>query len=93
MAWDFYTETNQKARRDYYCDACEILINAAEFNDELAWDPNEWEAIEKARADKWRIKKGSVYTKISGKWDGDFSKFRARPEIDKICSKYDLYDN
>lgn len=93
MGWDFCTKTNQKAAKNYFCRASEILKDCTEYKDKSAWDNDEWLSIESAKADNWNIKKGDTYVKISGKWDGDFSVFRARPDIDALCHKYGLYND
>jgi hypothetical protein len=90
MSWDFFIVTTQVARKDYKCDAAEWLGNMM-CDDDFTLD--ELPIIKKAESEKWKILKGTVYSKTSGKWDGDFSVFRARPELDELCLKYDLYQD
>ena len=90
MTWNFYEQTNPTARRNYRCDASEILVNTGCAKEDF--EPDEWKLISQAKEDGFRILKGSEYIKTKGKYDGDFAEFRARPEIDAICIKYDLYD-
>lgn len=88
MGWDFYEATTPKARKEYRCDACEYInsvINEGYFS--FA----EMRLIVKAKRDGWKIKKGQIYDKVKGKWEGDFSIFRARPEMNELCLKHDLY--
>lgn len=89
MPWEFYETTTQVARKNYSCDASEIIINTGYVKEDFT--PDEWELFCKAHAEDFKILKGSEYIKTKGKYDGDFSVFRARPEIDAICVKYDFY--
>ena len=89
MGWDCYTVTNPKSRQDYECQACDWIMNAGMSEEDCT--PEEWKLIKIAEVEKWRIKKGATYTKCTGKWNGEFTTFRARPEIDEICQKYDIY--
>mgnify|MGYP003641844858 CR=1 FL=1 len=88
MSWDFYNLTTQKARKEYRCDAMEIIHNSMAIEE---FTQDEQVLIIKAESESCKITKGSIYTKCSGKWDGEFTVFRARIEIDTICLKYDLY--
>ncbi len=88
MSCDFYNLTTQKARKEYRCDAMEFIQNSMSIEE---FTQSEQALIIKAQSERCKITKGSTYTKVSGKWEGDFSVFRARTEIDNICLKYDLY--
>lgn len=88
MGWDFYEESEQVARKDYRCDAAEFVIEAI---NEGYFSFAEYRTIAKAKRERWQIKKGQKYLKVKGKWDGEFCQFRARPEIDALCHKHDLY--
>lgn len=88
MGWDCYEESTPIARKDYNCDASDFLC---EMIGEVKFSFAELRLIVKAKRDKWRIKKGQKYLKVKGKWDGDFCTFRARPELDDICRKHELY--
>ena len=89
MCWDFAVHTEQLARKDYRCQASD-WINSGYC--ELDFDPEDWQAIMKAKGEGWKILKGTNYLKVKGKWEGEFCVFRARPELDAICHKYDLYE-
>lgn len=91
MDWDFCTESKQVARKDYQCDAMDWICNIGYGENE--YDPEDWAAIEKARSEGCKILKGQIYVKVSGKWDGEMSVFRARPEINDICRKYEIYSD
>ena len=51
----------------------------------------EMDIIEAARAKKFMIKKGEKYLRVTAEDGGEITVFRAIPELDKICKKYDLY--
>jgi hypothetical protein len=91
MAWDFETTSLVKARKDYWCDACiwidETLCN---FIDDLTFTEKRHLVV--ARRQKGRIIKGQIYIKTKGKWDGEFSVFRAIPEVNRICHAHDVYE-
>lgn len=87
--WDMQTVTTPKARKDYPCEACQWLLN--DCWQEADYTPEEWQQMEQAKADGYKILSGQKYIKVSGKWEGEFAVFRARPEIDAICQKYDIY--
>lgn len=88
--WDFCFETIQKARKNYDCQACEWVINCLDISD---LTDEEIKLYETAKSEGFKVLKGQEYLKISGKWEGDFSVFRARPEIEKLCQKYNLYES
>lgn len=88
MSWDCYEESEPVARKDYHCDASEYINEAL---GESIFSFSDLRLIAKAKQDKWRIKKGQKYIKVKGKWDGDFCVFRARPELNDLCLKHDLY--
>ena len=88
MSWNPQTVTEPIARKDYHCNACDWLdtyLNGGIFS--FA----EYRLIVKAKRDGWRIKAGQRYVKVEGKWDGEWSIFRARPEINEICQKHSIY--
>lgn len=87
--WDLAVTTTQKARKDYPCGAWEWIDNSG--YGQADFKPKDWQIIEKARKDGFMIKKGMEYTKISGKFDGEFTVFRARLDLNAICVDYELY--
>lgn len=88
MDWDFATTTTQVARKEYNCDASDWLLNAGLDSED--WTDVEREQISKAKKEGWKILKGTEYTKTEGMWEGDFTVYRARPELQKILDKYDM---
>lgn len=89
MGWEFSRTTIQTAQKEYRCQASDWVCNADLAEDEYA--PEDWQAVEKAKAERWRILPGTQYVKTVGKWDGEFQTFRARLDMDDICRKYDFY--
>jgi len=92
MSWEMETVEYPKARKDYSCDAAEWIGNTVGFN-EREFEPEDWEKIEAAMNKNFKILKGEKYLKVSGKYDGEFSTFRAIPALDEICKKYDIYED
>lgn len=89
MHWGFCNQSESAARRDYCCDAWHWIANAG-FSEE-DYEPEDWQVIENARKEGFKILKGTQYIKVKGIWDGEWSVFRARKDLDAICRKYRLY--
>ena len=83
------SETHPIARKDYPCDACCWLINGG-LPDNMTL--TEAKAFVRARRDGFKIKAGQRYLKQYNIFGGEAQCFRARPEIDAICHKYDIYE-
>lgn len=89
MSWEIERATSPVAKKDYPCQASVWIDDAGLKEDD--YSEEDWAVIEKAKAENWMIKKGTQYSKIEGKWEGEFSVFRARVDLDNICHKYQLY--
>lgn len=89
MSWELANHSTPVARKEYRCEAWPFIDNSGYV--ELDFDAEEWEVIQIAKAENFKIKKGDKYVKITGKWEGDFEVFRARADLDAICHKYELY--
>lgn len=87
--WDFSNESFTKARKEYRCDAAEWVVNG--IDNDVEFSEDDQAIIDQARSEKWKIKKGTQYVKVEGMWEGEFSVFRARKDLDQICKKYSLY--
>lgn len=84
-------ESRPKARKDYYCNACEFL-----FEDDISGLTfSEYRTVVRAKWNGKKILKGQTYIRqFNGdETIGDTWTYRAIPEIHKICVKYKLYDN
>lgn len=89
MDWQVFTDSEPISRKEYYCDAYRyFLSNMAErdFNgDDLL-------IYQAAKADKFKIKKGTKYFKRTGLFDGMWQTFRARIDMHNLCIKHELYE-
>lgn len=88
--WELSTHTTPVARKEYDCGAWQWIDNAG--LGERDFEPDELQTIKKAERERFKILKGTKYICVRGKWEGEFSTFRARADLDKICLKYDLYE-
>lgn len=88
MSWEFCEVTEQKARKDYRCEACDYI---RELIGEGVFTFSDMRKIVEVKRKGWKILKGERYMKCQGKWDGEFEVFRAVPEMNDLCHKYDLY--
>lgn len=87
-------ESRHIARKKHRCNACE-WIDASGVKDFVFHDKPtyaELRAIARAKRNNWCIMPGQEYIQQVCKTDGDFWVWRALPEIDAICRKYDLYE-
>lgn len=89
MTWDFCEQSEPTARKDYRCDAWHWIANS-DFSEE-DYEPEDWQIIENARKEGFKILKGTQYIKNKGIWEGEWSVSRARKDLDVICRKYGLY--
>ncbi len=83
------SERTPVARKDHHCGAYEVIMNS--YSDSL-FTYAELRQIAKVRRQSGKILKGQRYMGQVGIWEGDFNVFRAHPELDEICRKYDLYE-
>ncbi|EMM7672374.1 hypothetical protein RIM32_001007 [Pseudomonas aeruginosa] len=77
------------ARKHYQCDAYYWFDRAGFGRQDV--DADDWLIVEAVRSDRGKILPSTKYiyqVRVDG---GEFWIFRARPEIDAICRKYDLY--
>ena len=86
--WDFCSITTPVARKEYECDGI-VFIDECGYDEEFT--PEEIAVINNCRKNGRKIFKGDKYIRVTGMWDGQWVTFRARPEINEICAKYDLY--
>lgn len=88
-------EKLHKAKKDYVCSACYILLSADSFENlctNYDLTPEEVESFTKAKENNFMIKKGETYLYQVGIYDGDFYSAKAIPEIDEICVKRGFYN-
>lgn len=89
MVWDIANTTIQVAKKEYRCEAFEWINNSDLGEDDF--DSSDWIKIQQDAADGGKILPGMRYIKTKGKWEGDWSVFRARYELYEICHKYHIY--
>lgn len=87
--WEIETVTYPMARKEYHCQASDFISDGS--LDEKDFDHEDWAIIKAAEKEKFKIIKGTRYIKVSGKWEGEFTVFRARFDLDEICRKEELY--
>ena len=90
--WECYTISYPVAKRDYRCEASDFLCSYSESD--LKSDLSESEFLDyiRAKSERFKIIKGTRYKKITGKFDGEWAVFKARLDIDEICSRNDYYE-
>ena len=84
------TDARPKARKDHRCDAWHWIEMGAPF-DWLTFA--EKREIIKAKRNGYVIKKGDVYVRQSGLYEGEIITFKAIPGLHQICLDYGLYEN
>lgn len=87
------SESKPRARKDHDCSACEFLTVDDWWRSGKEFSFSELRSIVKAKENNWKIKKGEKYIRQALVQDGDFFQFKAIPEIDNICHKYNLYED
>ena len=90
MGWDVASTNEPIARKTYRCDAADWIINSGLCEGD--YDPADWAVIRNAEKENYKILPGTKYINIRGLWDGEWSTFRARIELEVICQKYELYE-
>ena len=88
--WEVETCTNPVAKKDYHCQASDWIDNVSLQDDELGEE--DLKTIRLAKDENNRILKGTKYVKITGKWEGEWSVFRAREDLDDICTRHEIYE-
>ena len=86
--WDFSKVSKPVAKKDYCCDAWPWIENEGLGMVDLSQE--ELGVIEKARNEKFKILSGTKYLKVVGKWEGEFTTYRARLDLQKICDDLEL---
>lgn len=86
--WDFYKETEPKARKSYSCDASQWVIDLIDFQD-LPF--SEKRSFVRAKRDRFKILPGMKYRKVEGKCEGEFRVWRSRLDMEKIYQEHELW--
>ena len=80
------------AKKDHKCDAYNFWISEyiKDIIQELTF--KEKRSVVRMRLQKGKILTGQKYIRVVSVFDGDFCDFKADIEMDKICSRLDLYE-
>lgn len=105
MSWDFYTNKQVIARKEYHCewkDHLELsdVINIGRNGQpdtvnydqvkEYGLDDDEIKVLEQYIADNYIIKKGELHNVTSGKIEGMWAECRCKIAVSDIVHKYEL---
>lgn len=88
--WEFATESKPIAIKEYDCQAWPWIDNEGCYPDDFTEE--EQAIIENARNEGFKILPGTQYLRIDGKWEGEFTTYRARLDIQKICDDHELQE-
>lgn len=85
------SEKTVTARKDHDCMACDWVL--AEGINGFGFSRPDLRILAKARANKWKIKRGDEYLRQALiDVGGLIYTFKAIPEVHQICLDYDLYN-
>ena len=79
------------ARKDYRCEASEIFLESGLESGDL--DQKDCQSLNQAHSDRWMIRKGQPYRKAIMVDAGIFTTYRARLDMDAICTKHKLFED
>jgi len=82
------SESKPIAKKVHHCNASEFI---REYINQGHFTVSDYRQIVKAKRNNWRIMPGERYIRQVIVRDGDFYCFKAIPEMDALCWKYDLY--
>lgn len=80
----------RKAKKRHECNACLFLFNDSDYRF-TKMEFHEYRAIIKAKKANGMIEKGEEYEEVIGKEDAEIYRVRQKPEIHRICCKYEFY--
>lgn len=87
---EILTDKLVMARKSHTCDASSAWLRNANIDEPLTND--ERLILDAVKADGWKILKGQVYRRITGKWDGEMGTMRMRQDMDSIVTRHELWD-
>lgn len=79
------------ARKSYPCDASRAWNRSGYARQDVLAD--DWSVAESARSDRYRIKPGDAYRRMTYVDDGEVRTYRARLDMDAVCQRYELFDD
>lgn len=89
MCYEFMKESTQTARKDYFCDGCNRILESGHLS--IGMNFAQYRVFARAKRLNFWIKKGERYRKIISRYEGRLVAFRVRVDIDDICEKLDVY--
>lgn len=89
MSWEVGTHSKPKARKEHHCQASDWILN---FPYTEYFDEEEKEVFDQARREDFKILVGTKYMMFQGKWNGEFTTYRARKDLNDLCIKYEIFD-
>lgn len=84
------SNTIQTARKHYSCDACQVFLRSNYGRSDVSAD--DWQVIEGAQADRWKITPNSKYRKLTIKYGPYILTVRNRLDVEAVCHRHDLFD-
>jgi hypothetical protein len=90
MIMETLASKKRVARKDHHCNACEWITMDGDYR-QHDFTFSEWRAIARAKENGWKILKGETYNWASCKQDGELYQWKAIPEMEAICHKYDYF--
>lgn len=92
MAAEVISDTKHIARKDYYDDSTDYVQQyLSDVSRDTKLTFTELRAVANLKANGWRIKKGQLYFKQVGKFDGDLYTYRTLPVMAEICRRLQLW--
>lgn len=79
------------ARKAYRCDACHWWDRSGYGIADCETEEQK-HALEEAQANGWKIHPGQKYLRVTGIQDGELVTYRARPDMDELCTALDIFD-
>ena len=77
------------ARKEHECDACKWLKHL----DDSKFYAGDWNKINEALNQEWKIKKGQEYIRQTNVKDGEIYQYKALPSIHYLTIKHKIYES
>lgn len=88
--WQFFEDSEPVAKKDYRCDAYLYWLSGTIDERDLGGDDLLiWQG---AKSDGFMIKKGMKYTKRKGLFDGVWQTYKARTDLNDLCTRLDIFE-
>ena len=87
----FLSEKIVTAKQHHNCDASRVFLQSNYGANDISAD--DWLTVQACEADNWKIKPAQEYRKTVYGDMGKIYTFRARLDMDSICTRYEMYDD